>query len=390
MLPSLQLKMAFLTVVAVAVGMTTVYGASSSPTTPAATPRPSLPTDPGRFEPTAAMGSSESTRNAARPCWRMAACSSRAVAPGSPPVGPRSIDPETDRFSPTGDMIHARAGHTATRLLDGRVLITGGIGSEGLEAEAELYRSLDGLVRADRQDAVPAGASDIHPARGRARSDRRRHDPAGEPPERHGRTLRPLHRLLHPHGGDDRATDRARWDLAPRWPSPRRGRTGRRHRPRAHVGRALRSVHRHVGRDRRSDLDQADVLLHALADRAAVRWQGARRWRFRGPRPWGDPAGGPVGDRPLRPGIRDVRADRVDDGRTDLPVDHLAVGRACADRGRAYRRGSREGQVLLAAAGAPKRRDATTHRWTDRSPPVPSGRPELGTPRCSWTTAMSS
>ena len=60
MLPSLQLKMAFLTVVAVAVGMTTVYGASSSPTTPAATPRPSLPTDPGRFEPTAAMGSSES------------------------------------------------------------------------------------------------------------------------------------------------------------------------------------------------------------------------------------------------------------------------------------------------------------------------------------------
>ena len=36
-------------------------------------------------------------------------------------------------------MIHARAGHTATRLLDGRVLITGGIGSEGLEAEAELY-----------------------------------------------------------------------------------------------------------------------------------------------------------------------------------------------------------------------------------------------------------
>ena len=44
-------------------------------------------------------------------------------------------DPATGQWTPTGSMAEAQAGHTATLLLDGRVLVTGGIGS----TDAELY-----------------------------------------------------------------------------------------------------------------------------------------------------------------------------------------------------------------------------------------------------------
>ena len=49
-------------------------------------------------------------------------------------------DPQTGTFSPAGSMTTARDGHTATRLMDGRVLITGGndLGDHGV-ASAELY-----------------------------------------------------------------------------------------------------------------------------------------------------------------------------------------------------------------------------------------------------------
>ena len=47
-------------------------------------------------------------------------------------------DPATDRFVATGSMVHARCGHTATTLLDGRVLIVG----EG--SSAEIYNPATG------------------------------------------------------------------------------------------------------------------------------------------------------------------------------------------------------------------------------------------------------
>ena len=57
-------------------------------------------------------------------------------------------DPVTHAFSPTGSMTFARAGHTATLLRDGRVLIVGGAPSGGTGgapvASAELYDPLTG------------------------------------------------------------------------------------------------------------------------------------------------------------------------------------------------------------------------------------------------------
>jgi hypothetical protein len=51
-------------------------------------------------------------------------------------------------FSPTGSMEKARAGHTATHLLDGRVLIVGGFGSEDSQGSAEAWDSEAGSFSA--------------------------------------------------------------------------------------------------------------------------------------------------------------------------------------------------------------------------------------------------
>jgi hypothetical protein len=50
-------------------------------------------------------------------------------------------DPATGSWSPTGDMIRARVGHTATLLPDGKVLVAGGDGGSAANylASAELY-----------------------------------------------------------------------------------------------------------------------------------------------------------------------------------------------------------------------------------------------------------
>ncbi|MGD0863165.1 MAG: kelch repeat-containing protein [Candidatus Limnocylindrales bacterium] len=49
-------------------------------------------------------------------------------------------DPATGKLSPTGSMAAGRLGHSATTLLDGRVLVAGGVGDPGNLASAELYQ----------------------------------------------------------------------------------------------------------------------------------------------------------------------------------------------------------------------------------------------------------
>lgn len=62
----------------------------------------------------------------------------RAI-PESILVSAEVYDPASGTWSPTGDMAHARQGHTATTLTDGRVLLAGGEDNSGVLASAEVY-----------------------------------------------------------------------------------------------------------------------------------------------------------------------------------------------------------------------------------------------------------
>jgi hypothetical protein len=48
-------------------------------------------------------------------------------------------DPETASFGPAGSLVDGRGVHTATTLPDGRVLIVGGLGAEGVVTSAEVW-----------------------------------------------------------------------------------------------------------------------------------------------------------------------------------------------------------------------------------------------------------
>ena len=48
-------------------------------------------------------------------------------------------DPSTGTFTATGNMILPRESFTATLLLNGKVLVAGGVDAAGVQASAELY-----------------------------------------------------------------------------------------------------------------------------------------------------------------------------------------------------------------------------------------------------------
>lgn len=56
-------------------------------------------------------------------------------------------DPEENTFTSTGDMMEARRGHSATLLPNGRVLIVGGWGEKGRTLTAEIYDPQTGKFR---------------------------------------------------------------------------------------------------------------------------------------------------------------------------------------------------------------------------------------------------
>jgi len=67
-------------------------------------------------------------------------------------------DPATGRFSPTGDLTQARVNHLLSLLPDGRVLVTGGAGPEGVIAETEIYDPATGRFSATGSLLTPRAA----------------------------------------------------------------------------------------------------------------------------------------------------------------------------------------------------------------------------------------
>ncbi len=68
-------------------------------------------------------------------------------------------DPRTESFVPTADMSVRRAGHTATLLPSGKVLIAGGFTEDGLTASAELYDPSSQTFALVGTMSVPRGGS---------------------------------------------------------------------------------------------------------------------------------------------------------------------------------------------------------------------------------------
>lgn len=73
----------------------------------------------------------------------------------SPTASPSPAPPQSGTFGPTGSMIDARAGHTATLLADGRILLSGGSDGNQVLASAELYDPKTGTFSATGSMTTP-------------------------------------------------------------------------------------------------------------------------------------------------------------------------------------------------------------------------------------------
>jgi hypothetical protein len=135
-------------------------GATASPATSATTvPVPVESQGHGTFQPTGSMADARERHTATL------LLDGRVLVTGGIDVGAANTweqnlasaelyDPSTGQFSVTGSMNESRRGHTATRLRDGRVLIAGGEGGSGA-ASAELYDPNTGKFGSPIQMTAP-------------------------------------------------------------------------------------------------------------------------------------------------------------------------------------------------------------------------------------------